>query len=129
MLRIYKLAIAKKTGSPEADIESFLELYNGHEGYSLMGIATTEGELDRLIGKYVRNFEHVDGMVQALVIEDNYGSVVDYLFERLNSFRWSDDHRMALGYITEYFHGDHDDMAWTDYLDTMDDFTSEEVAR
>lgn len=95
MFNLYKLEIDKKLNKSNLEtIYDFLDLYNGHPGYTLLAEEVkTEGELNTTIGEFTMNWNpyREENNIIALVIEDMDENVIDILYEtEEKTLRWSE---------------------------------------
>lgn len=95
MFNLYKLKIDKKLNKTNLEtIYDFLDLYNGHPGYTLLAEKVkTEEKLNTTIGEFTMNWNpyREENNIIALVIEDMDENVIDILYEtEEKTLRWSE---------------------------------------
>lgn len=83
MFRLYKLEIEKRNKSNLETIYDYLDLYNGHLGYTLLGEVNNEEKINSIIGKFTMNWSphREENNIIALVIEDMDENIIDILYE------------------------------------------------
>lgn len=102
MFNLYKLETEKKVSKTNLEtIYDFLDLYNGHLGYTLLAEVKTEKEFNSLIGEFIMNWNpcREENNIVALVIEDMNENIIDILYEtEEKTLKWSEKN-----YINVYF--------------------------
>lgn len=95
MFNLYRLETEKKVSKTNLEtIYDFLDLYNGHPGYTLLAEEVkTEEKLNTKIGEFTMNWNpyREENNIVALVIEDIDENVIDILYEtEEKTLRWAE---------------------------------------
>lgn len=93
MFRLYKLETEKRNKSNLETIYDYLDLYNGHLGYTLLGEVNNEEKFNSIIGEFTTNWNpyREEKNIIALVIEDMDENIMDILYEtEEKTLRWSE---------------------------------------
>lgn len=96
MFKIYKLEIEKKQGIRNRDvIDNYLDLYNGHAGYTYVCTTLDEENFIATVGQFVLEwnpYRDKDNII-ALVVEDENENIIDYLYEtEEGSLQWAENY-------------------------------------
>lgn len=93
MFRLYKLEIEKRNKSNLETIYDYLDLYNGHTGYTLLAEVKTKQEFNSTIGEFTTNWNpyREEKNIIALVIEDMDENIIDILYEtEEKTLKWAE---------------------------------------
>lgn len=94
MFNLYKLETEKKINKSNLEtIYDYIDLYNGHPGYTLLAEVKTEQEFYSIIGEFAMNWNpyREENNIIALVIEDMDENVIDILYEtEEKTLRWAE---------------------------------------
>ena len=93
MFRLYKLETEKRNKLNLETIYDYLDLYNGHTGYTLLAEVKTKQEFNSTIGEFTTNWNpyRKEKNIIALVIEDMDENIIDILYEtEEKTLKWAE---------------------------------------
>lgn len=96
MFRLYKLETEKRNKLNLETIYDYLDLYNGHTGYTLLAEVKTKQEFNSTIGEFTTNWNpyRKEKNIIALVIEDMDENIIDILYEtEEKTLKWAENHK------------------------------------
>jgi hypothetical protein len=103
MFRLYKLETEKRNKSNLETIYDYLDLYNGHTGYTLLAEVKTEQKFNSIVINFVEKWKLGENKITALVIEDTDENVIDILYETENmELKWSENN-LPKNFIHNFF--------------------------
>ena len=107
MFNLCKLETDKKLNKSNLEtIYDYLDLYNGHPGYTLLEEVKTEKEFNSLIGEFTMNWNpyREENNIIALVIEDMDENVIDILYEtEEKTLRWAEKNCLNFDFFENAF--------------------------
>ena len=108
MFNLYKLETEKKINKTNLEtIYDYLDLYNGHPGYTLLAEEVkTEEKFNTTIGEFTMNWNpyREENNIIALVIEDMDENVIDILYEtEEKTLRWAEKNCLNFDFLRTLF--------------------------
>ena len=108
MFNLYRLETEKKINKTNLEtIYDYLDLYNGHPGYTLLAEEVkTEEKFNTTIGEFTMNWNpyREENNIIALVIEDMDENVIDILYEtEEKTLRWAEKNCLNFDFFENAF--------------------------